>query len=155
MILRMYESTDNHEIFTMFYDTVHKVCRNDYTAMQLDAWAVSDTDISKWCERFGESYTLVAEENNTIIGFANIYENGYLDCFYVHHLYQRTGVAKALHEKILVYAKTIGINEITADVSITAKPFFTKMGYIVHHENKVLRFGQILINYTMRKPFSA
>jgi len=44
-----------------------------------------------------------------------------------------------------------GISELTADVSITAKPFFEKQGYEVIRKQREERRGQILTNDKMRK----
>jgi len=48
-------------------------------------------------------------------------------------------------------AVSCGINELTADVSITAKPFFEKKGYEVLKKQSVERKGVLLTNYRMRK----
>lgn len=39
MSVRKYRSEDLSEILKLFYDTVHSVCKADYTLAQLDAWA--------------------------------------------------------------------------------------------------------------------
>ena len=43
------------------------------------------------------------------------------------------------------------INEIKTEASITAKPFFEKMGYIVMKEQQKNVRGMILTNFVMKK----
>ena len=78
-------------------------------------------------------------------------ENGYLDRLYVHRDYQRKGVASSLLRELSQKVKT---DEITTYASITARPFFEKMGYRVVRENIVERKGVSLINYFMVKKLS-
>ena len=151
MKLRKYIKTDNEPLVKMFYDTVHTVNARDYTAAQLDAWAPRSIDADKWCAGFSNSYTLIAVESDKIVGFANLTDEGYLDRLYVHKDHQRMGIAQRLSDALEAYARNNGIEELFSDVSITAKPFFTKQGYITVKENSVERARQRLVNYTMKK----
>ena len=47
----------------------------------------------KWNQSFLEHYTVIAEEENGIIGFGDISDTGYLDRLYVHKAYQHQGIA--------------------------------------------------------------
>ena len=96
MKLRAYQSGDLPAILNLFRDTVHTVCARGYTRAQLDAWAPAELDAAAWDASLLAHQTLVAEENGSIIGFADLAEDGYLDRLYVHRDWQGRGVASAL-----------------------------------------------------------
>lgn len=148
MIIRKYEPSDCKALSKLFYDTVHSVAAEDYTEEQLDAWASGNVDLEKWNCSFLEHYTLVAVENEIIVGFGDIDNTGYLDRLYVHKDYQGKGIAKAICDEL---EQTVQDGKVTTHASITAKPFFEKRGYRVRKEQQVERQGILLTNYVMEK----
>lgn len=148
MIIRKYKTSDLNEIIELFYNTVHSVNAKDYSQQQLNAWADGNVNAKEWNSSFLSHTTLAAEENNILVGFADMDASGYLDRLYVHKDFQRRGIASALCKQLenLVNAK-----EFTTHSSITAKPFFEKIGYREIKEQKVFRHGIPLINYIMKK----
>ncbi len=151
MYIRRYSPNDISEIIELFYNTVHTINLRDYSPAEVDAWAPKNIDKVAWDHRLSENFTVVAEQDGTIIGFASLTYKGYYDLLYVHKDYQRQGVATALTNIIENEAVLYGISELTSDVSITAKPFFEKKGYEVIKKQSVERNGQLLTNYKMRK----
>ena len=147
MRIRNYQPLDCKELTELFYNTVHTVNARDYTKEQLNAWATGDVDIEKWNQSLLEHYSIVAVDDNKIIGFGDIDKTGYLDRLYVHKDYQRKGVATAICDKL-----EQGIQgKIVTHASITARPFFEKRGYKVVKEQEVERGGIKLVNYVMEK----
>lgn len=76
---------------------------------------------------------------------------GHLDRLYVHKDYQGQGVASALVNKFELKAKEQGLYEMDTEASITAKPFFERLGYQVIAKQSVERKGVLLVNYRMSK----
>lgn len=148
MLLRKYTESDCKQLSELFFQTVHKINKKDYSNEQLNVWATGKVDIEEWNKSFLEHYTIVAVENNEIIGFGDIDYSGYLDRLYVHCNYQRRGIATAICNQL---EKSIDTNVITTQASITAKPFFEKRGYRVIKEQQVERNGILLTNYIMEK----
>lgn len=148
MLLRKYTESDCKQLSELFFQTVHKINKKDYSKEQLNVWATGKVDIEEWNKSFLEHYTIVAVENNEIIGFGDIDYSGYLDRLYVHCNYQRRGIATAICNQL---EKSIDTKVITTQASITAKPFFEKRGYRVIKEQQVERNGILLINYIMEK----
>ena len=72
LILRVYKPADCKALTELFYETVHSVNTKDYTKEQVDAWADGNVDLEKWNQSFLEHYTVIAEEENGIIGFGDI-----------------------------------------------------------------------------------
>lgn len=149
MNIRRYESSDCPELAQLFYETVHSVNARDYSPKQLDAWATGSVDLVKWDESLSAHYSIVAIEDDTIVGFGDMDENGYLDRLYVHKDYQHRGIATAICDELEV---TIGAAVYVTHASITAKPFFMRRGYNAVREQQVVRHGVSLTNYVMEKP---
>ncbi|MEG0832902.1 MAG: GNAT family N-acetyltransferase, partial [Oscillospiraceae bacterium] len=123
----------------------------DYTKSQLDVWANGKTDIVAWDKSFSEHNTLVAEEDNIIVGFGDMDNDGYFDRLFVHKDYQGKGIAGAIATELERLAEMQGVLVFSTHASVTAKPFFEKRGYCVVSENKVIRNGVELTNFIMEK----
>jgi len=147
MVIRKYQPSDCEILAELFYNTVHTVNGKDYTKEQLDVWATGDVDLEKWNQSFEEHYSLVAIDDEVIIGFGDIDQAGYLDRLYVHSDYQRKGVATAICNQL----EQAVPGSIITHASITARPFFEKRGYRVMKEQQVERQGIFLINFVMKK----
>ncbi|MEH1990972.1 GNAT family N-acetyltransferase [Nostoc sp.] len=124
----------------------------DYTEEQVAAWAPANMDIEVWIKSLGSKFTYVAEEDK-IIGFGELEANGHIDRFYCHKDFQRKGVGKKILEQIELKAKSLGVEKLFTEASITAKPFFESQGFIVIKKQEVERRGQKLINFVMEKDF--
>lgn len=147
MLVREYQISDCKEITELFYNTVHTVNAKDYTEEQLDVWAAGQVDLEKWNQSLQEHYSIVASENEVIVGFGDIDKMGYLDRLFVHADYQGKGIATAICNQL----EQVVQGDITTHASITAKPFFEKRGYKVVKEQQVERQGIFLTNFCMEK----
>ncbi|MBN9302821.1 MAG: GNAT family N-acetyltransferase [Dysgonomonas sp. 37-18] len=153
MNIRFATKKDIPAIKELFRSTILSVNLKDYIPKQVGCWAARGEDPSVWEERINEQYFILAEENNTILGFAALKLSGYLNFMFVHKDYQGKGVASFLLKRIEEYARLKDISEITADVSITAQPFFSKKGYIILEQQTVC-IGISMTNYKMSKVLS-
>lgn len=147
MIIRKYQQSDCKELTELFYNTVHNVNAKDYTKEQLDVWATGKVDLEKWNESLQEHFSIVAVDDEIIVGFGDIDKTGYLDRLFVHASYQRKGIATAICNQL---EQTVQ-GDITTHASITAKPFFEKRGYKIVKEQQVERQGIFLTNFCMKK----
>lgn len=147
MTLREYRPSDCKEITELFYHTVHTVNAKDYTREQLHVWATGQVDLDTWNQSFQDHYTIVAVENDVLVGFGDIDSTGYLDRLFVHADHQRKGIAAAICDRL----EQAVSGTITTHASITAKPFFEKRGYKVVKEQQVERQGIALTNFVMEK----
>ena len=76
---------------------------------------------------------------------------GYIDMLFVAPRYQRHGVARQLIGRVEAHARRAQLIELTADVSITARPFFERHGFNVEAEQHPVSGGVPLTNYKMKK----
>lgn len=148
MIIRRYHPSDCEEIAELFYQTVHVVNAGDYTKEQLDAWAAGDVDLEEWNQSFLEHFTVVAVEQDRIVGFGDIDNSGYLDRLYVHSDFQNQGIASVICDAL---EKAVDGKKLVTHASITAKNFFEHRGYKAVKEQQVMRNGVYLTNYRMVK----
>lgn len=150
--VREYRSGDAQALANIFYNTVHRVNIQDYTQEQINAIAPeSSLDSNRWIKKFEKTKPFVAIVDEVIVGFAEFEPDGHIDCFYCHHDWIGHGVGSTLMNAIYEKANNWKIKRIFAEVSITAKPFFEKHGFIVTKEQTVLRYGLQLVNYKMEK----
>lgn len=148
MIIRKYKTQDCSAIVDLFYETIHTINARDYSKKQLNAWTDRKKDLTEWDQSFLEHYTVVAEINNTIVGFGDIDKSGYLDRLFIHKNYQRQGIATSICDEL---EKNVSVERIITHASITAKPFFLQRGYCEFKEQQVFRKGIALTNYIMEK----
>ncbi len=156
--IRCAASEDIDEIKKLYYETVTTVNAKDYNENQIRAWIKPFTeaetvtsDRRTFADKIIEQYFIVAMIDNVIAGFASLEDNGYLDFMYVHKDYQRCGVAKALLTELENYAQKNGITELNSIVSITARGFFEKYGFIKIREDVVEVRGAVFHDNIMIK----
>lgn len=144
-----YSKDDLDEISALFFDTVHTVCAKDYTPPELSAWAPDDLPYLGWQKSFkGRHVLLAVGGSGKILGFGDIDPSGYLDRFYIHKDFQGMGIGSKLLHRL---ENLVPDKDITLYASITARPFFEKMGYQTVAENFAIRDGLAIKNYFMRK----
>lgn len=158
-VIRKFKNADARQIVMLFFDTIHSVNIQDYTQEQVNAWAPplldneQDARVTRFTKSLGECISYVADNDGMITGFADITEGGHLDFMYVHKDYQRQGVASALLGILEEVAISLGVQQIWANVSITAKPFFERHGYVIVQPQTVNIRGVSMNNFKMAKAF--
>jgi GNAT superfamily N-acetyltransferase len=151
IVIRPWQPNDAHAVSELFYQTVRTVNTKDYAPEQIEAWAPSIYEDSYWLSRWEKLKAYVATINETVVGFAELGEDGEVDCFYVHAEHQGEGIGSALLKHIETIAKKMKVHRLWADVSVTAEPFFSSKGFIVvHYQRKEYR-GQVFDQALMEK----
>jgi putative acetyltransferase len=149
MLVRTHRNSDIPNISRLYYDTIHRVNSRDYTREQIDAWAPEVPAESFWKERFKKYSVYVAEEDKRIVGFTELDSTGHIDCFFVHHEWQRRGVGTRMLQRIVASAGRQEIRRLFAEVSITAVPFFLEKGFVIVRENEAVRRDVKLKQFAM------
>lgn len=152
VVVREYREPDAAFLGRLLHETVHAVCRADYTQDELAAWApAAAVDSPRWRERFASTRPWVAVEDDRPVGFLELLPDGHVECCYVHHRFQRRGVGTALLARALATARGAGVARLYADVSITAVPFFRAHGFAITRPQQVERNGATLRNFRMER----
>lgn len=150
--IRIALNTDIEEIQSLYRNTVLVINRRDYSQAEVEDWASCGDDLSKIEDMIKTHYFIVAvNRQSEIVGFSSITPQGYLHSMFVHKDFQGKGIATMLLEEIERYAITAGIVQITSEVSLTARPFFEKKGYVVEGEQKRKANQLSLTNFRMAR----
>lgn len=152
MQIRRFKPGEEMDLWSLFHNAVSHINAADYTAEQLNAWSPDHFDLEKWRARFRTISPFVVEQERQLIGYADVQATGHVEHFYVHHLWQRRRIGTLLMQIIVEIAKQEAIDNLFADVSITAKPFFESWGFAVEKEQYVKIHQEVLKNYRMAKP---
>jgi len=151
MNFRIATISDLQEMKQLYIETIQSVCKNDYNPAQIEAWISGVKNTDRWTEVIESQFVLLAIIQNQIVGFGTLKDGNYIDFFYIHKDFQRQGIADKILAELELEAKNHNSKIITSDISITAKPFFEKKGFVVKAEQKNIRLGVELINYKMEK----
>ena len=151
MKIRLFETQDAETVARLFYETVREINSRDYSSKQVQAWAPDDLHFRDWETRCSSRFTYVADDDGVIAGFGELEPDGHIDCFYSHKDYQRCGVGSQIYQAIEAKAIALGLKRLTVEASITAKPFFQRMGFAIVNEQEVICRGERFINYVMEK----
>ncbi|MDA6071219.1 GNAT family N-acetyltransferase [Flavobacterium sp. AC] len=143
--------SDLKEMQEMYIETIQWICKNDYNPLQINAWVSGLNDTERWLKVIHSQYVLLALVDDKIVGYGTLKDGNYIDFFCVHKDFQRQGIADKIFSELEIEAKKENAKTISADVSITAKPFFEKKGFNTKAEQKNIRLGVELINYKMEK----
>lgn len=151
MKIRLFKKQDTEQVARLFHETVRHVNLGDYSFAQVQAWAPDNIYFRDWEKNCCQGYTYVAEDAGVILGFGELKPNGYIDCFYIHQDYQRCGVGSQIYQAIEKLALNLGVSHLTTQASITAKPFFLHLGFVIVKQQLVNCRGEVFINYLMVK----
>lgn len=146
---------DIPELKQLYKDTILNINKKDYSAEEVEDWASCGDNTQHWLELISMLHNIIAEnDEGQVVGFASISDEGYLHMLFVHKDYQRKGVAGLLYKSIEELAQHKQIVKITSEVSITARPFFEKQGFVVSEEQRRKANKLALVNYKMSKVLS-
>jgi putative acetyltransferase len=151
MLVRRFERNDTEQIARLFHDTIRIVNLGDFAQEQVEAWAPDDIHFRDWAELCASRCTFVADEAGLILGFGNLEADGHIGHFYVHHLHQRNGVGRSIYAAIEAEALKLEQHRLFTEASITARPFFARMGFATMRDQTIACRGQTFVNYVMEK----
>ena len=135
----------------LFYDTITAVNVRDYEKAQIEEWRSTGKNKKRWEDLMEEQLVWVAKEEGNLLGFASLKDGNYLDFMYVHKDHQKQGIASQLYDAVEKEAHGFGSSDISSDVSITAKDFFLRRGFVVDAEQIQRRGGVEIKNFKMHK----
>jgi putative acetyltransferase len=149
--LRPFLSTDIKRCLAIFRDAIDGAASEDYSEDQREAWKSRADDAAAFGARIGGALTLLASIDGAIVGFASLKAPATVEMLYVDPEYSRRGVGAALVDALVRLAQARGADEITSDVSDTAKPLFERQGFVGQRRNLVEIGEEWLGNTSMTK----
>ena len=145
--LRPYLATDGAACAKLFQDSVDLLTDEDYDSEQRAAWAEVAEDPA-FLRKLGEGLTLLATLGGALAGFASL-KGETIEHLYVSPEHARQKVGTALLDALIRLAGARGATKLVAEVSETAKPLFTKFGFVGQKRNVVSLGDAWLANTTM------
>lgn len=150
--IREYQSTDADATLAVFLAAVTETAAQDYTSEQISAWARrGQRDLTEWDRSRSTADTYVAVVDGDIAGFSDVNAQGHIDMMFVCPRYGHRGVGGALLAFLERRARGVGASRLSADVSITARPFFQAHGCVVEAEQHPITAGVRMTNFRMVK----
>jgi len=150
MHIRRFKSGEERTLYEIYFSAIHLIASANYTPDQINAWAPRDVDQTIWERKIQNINPFVVELSGELVGYADLQPTGYIDHFFVSGRHPRLGVGTQLMEKLKQEAKSLGLLELSADVSRTAQPFFEKFGFVVVEQRFPERHGVVIPNALMR-----
>ena len=138
-----------NEAYTLFFNTVRMTNKKDYSQEQIQEWAPQKMNPARWQEIWDQQTWFIQRDGDILTGFATLTKDGYLDLFFVHHMYQGQGIGRKLVAEAVAHAKAEGLQEIHTDASLTAHPIFKKMGFTGDEPKDITLTSQTLQNIPM------
>ncbi|WP_203580351.1 GNAT family N-acetyltransferase [Microbacterium hibisci] len=150
--VRSYRAEDARATLTIFLAAITETAAADYSPEQVQAWARPDRrNLTEWDAARKSRNTYVAVIGGEVVGFSDVAETGYIDMMFVSPTHARRGVARTLLTTLEQRARDAGASRLTADVSITARPFFERAGFQVVAEQHPVTGGVQMTNFHMAK----
>jgi putative acetyltransferase len=151
--IRPYASTDADRTLDVFVEAVTRTAAADYTPEQVEVWArPDDRRIEEWDQDRLRVDTFVAVIDECVAGFSDVSAGGYIDMMFVSPRHGRRGVGHALMTFLEQRALAAGADQMSADVSLTARRFFEAHGFVVEVEQHPVIDGVQMTSFHMTKP---
>ena len=151
IVVRRFRPIDAEAVVALFRETIRRVNIRDYSLEQVKAWAPDEIDVEAWRTKLSTRFSVVAELNGRLVGFGDLENADQLGHLYVHADHQTRGIGQALLSALEAEARRLGTQRFFTEGSITAKPFFERLGYRVLAEQTVVCRGVEFVNYRLEK----
>lgn len=135
----------------IYQQSVKKLATKLYSPIQIEAWSNFPNNQIKFQEFIFKPKTYIKEENNQIIAFCGLEENGHIASLYVHPNYSRQGYGTEILKFVLTEGQNIGLEVFHTEASFLSQPLFLKCGFKVITMETV-KYGEISFErYKMQK----
>lgn len=151
MIIRKMYDGEIYRVIELISDTVHAICRNDYTEEEINAWIPHKMNAMRFWESLSGCLNLVATDSGKIVGFISVDKSGFINRLFTHKDYQGRGIATRLLEEAELWAKKKRLSALSLDSSKTAEGFYIHKGFVKSGVSVMEREGVIFKSSTMKK----
>ena len=150
---RLATRDDYDQLGEVTYEAVRSG-RSDYSDAQRQAWMPECPSGMKWHNRLSSQIVVLGETRTEIVGFMSLANRDYVDLAHIRPAYQGTGLFRSLFEVLEKCAANRNATRMWVHASITARPAFAAMGFVVVREEIVEVRGQSLLRYEMEKSYA-
>jgi len=147
-------SEEGRAFLEVHHAAVRGLAGKDYPSEVIEAWApmpITAQHVQAVKSNPDGQYRLVAEMDGRLVGIGVVRKSELRAC-YVTPSASRRGVGSALLLEIERAAREQGATHLEAESSLTAEPFYSRNGYLIHERcEHVLRNGQPMACVKMQK----
>jgi putative acetyltransferase len=154
MELRPYQPQDAQATREVFERAVRMTASRHYSSEQIDAWApigIADANLDAWSNARSSVHTVVAVEDDQVVGFTDLVDGALLDMLYVDPSVGGRGVGTALVEAVLSLARERGTDAVETYASLTARALFERHGFVVVEQRSPVVDGVTMTNFRMSR----
>ncbi len=152
MIIRSFKDEDAMAICHLHIGAVLDLGGRSYTRDQAAFWAEESSPEFWRMEFAGSVINLVAEQDDTTIGFGHVLQSGELRGLYVHKDRQGEGIGSSLLRSLEQATLDKGIKDIFLQATENARGFYLHLGYELVRELQKSVMGKPFKTYIMTKP---
>ena len=152
-MVRRYQHGDHLAIGRIYHEAIHRLASRHYSIEQLNAWAGTKGDPDQWardwqarCER---KQPFVKVLDGEVVGFIELEPDGHIDCTFVDPDHAGQGIMDEIMTGVKQHALLQGITRLFAEVSLTARKFFERQGFVWVRDNIATVNGTNLPNFIM------
>ena len=153
--LRPYLPSDAARCAAIFRASVQALTGDDYDDDQRRVWSATADDAAAFGARLAKALTLVATVAGEPVAFGSLKGADVIDMLYVDPEFARRGVGAILIDALTRLAAGRGAEQLTSEVSDTARASFEKQGFVAQRRNLIQLDGEWLANTTMVKSLVA
>jgi GNAT superfamily N-acetyltransferase len=152
---RRYQLGEEKILQEIYSESTRRLNSKDYTPEQIERWVEKHADPEEWVLRLKGTNPFVVAVAGTPVAFGELEANGHIDFFYCHPDHVGQGAGALLFKAITAEALRLGLSTLHAEVSVTAQPFFTKMGFQIIEERAPIICGAPAKQFIMSKQITA
>lgn len=150
-MFRLATENDFSRLREIFRETVLKLAPSLYSPEQVTAWSLSPNNREKFWRFIFQADTYLLIENDVIIGFCGLQENGHIVSLYVDADYTRQGYGTKLLLYVLKKGEKQGIKKFFTEASFFSQPVFLRCGFQVVTIETVNYNNVLFQRYRMEK----
>jgi putative acetyltransferase len=152
-MVRRYQHGDHPAIATIYHEAIHRLASRHYSTEQLNAWSGTkgdpDHQARDWQARCENKQPFVKVLDGTVVGFIELDPDGHIDCTFVDPDHAGQGIMDEIMAEVKRHAVSQGTTRLFAEVSLTARKFFERQGFVWVRDNLATIDGITLANFIM------
>lgn len=141
-------AADVPALAALYGGTVRAAGPEHYDAAQVEAWAAFAGE-ARFRSFVLDPHTIVAEEEDGIVGFAGLGADGHVTALYVRADRMRRGIGSALLRAVIERAEAQEIGRLYTEASAFSRPVFERHGFRLDAVEVVERRGATFERYRM------
>jgi putative acetyltransferase len=155
LVIRKTKLEDMKSVEDAHRSSIQEICSRDYTEDQIESYSFVKYTLDRWENSVNNDYHIVVEVDGNVEGFchAKMLDNGdgeVVGLYFTRKIVGQ-GIGRKVVENAFDYLNKYNPKKIVLTGTITAKPFYEKMGFIEIEKKKINMRGAELTCFKMDK----